>query len=142
MTFLDTGPKPKTVMLNASSAKSTASNPTPAFLQERRRQKRPATTDVGFQRYPNFGCPEAAELMKNVNPRKLKSSEEFIEGEECCSLTSKKLRLKGPRETAPWTSIWPVLVRVKGFLMRTFLPPQFTQQGKELALLMLQLAKP
>lgn len=24
---------------------------------------------------------------------------EFIEGEECCSLTSKKLRLKGPRET-------------------------------------------
>ena len=28
-------------------------------------------------------------------------SEEFIEGEDCCNMTSKKLRLKGPRETVP-----------------------------------------
>ena len=28
---------------------------------------------------------------------------EFIEGEDCCNMTSKKLRLKGTRETATWT---------------------------------------
>ena len=27
---------------------------------------------------------------------------EFIEGEDCCNMTSKKLRLKGTRETATW----------------------------------------
>lgn len=32
-------------------------------------------------------------------------TQEFIEGEDCCNMTSKKLRLKGTRETATWMDI-------------------------------------
>ena len=57
-----------------------------------------------FMRRPSFSAVRAHGNALGVRVSwgvEGRQSEEFIEGEDCCNMTSKKLRLKGPRETVP-----------------------------------------